>query len=271
METVAYNPTYLQKLLGRNYKWWYLVLYSFKQSNIKLLSFAIVNFANVLDFSITIYLWLLIEPTTERISYFFVGFMLQRLVWSQYSAELALSITTGKIVNRLLTPVDNFKFWFFKELGSSIVGKTFSALLILTFLPVYINYLQLPSVVFIVLFPLSFIIGYFIDFCFSYILSGVAFWSEDYRPILLISTVLLKFLTGIAIPFSYLPSPIGNLLIFNPYSYINYHPMQIYLGKYSPLETFFVFLGGIAWCLAFYFLAKWVFKMGLKRNESVGL
>jgi ABC-type uncharacterized transport system permease subunit len=47
--------------------------------------------------------------------------------------------------------------------------------------------------------------------------------------------------------------------------------MQIYLGKYSPTETLMVVLGGIAWCLVLYFLANFVFKMGLKRNESVGL
>jgi ABC-type uncharacterized transport system permease subunit len=47
--------------------------------------------------------------------------------------------------------------------------------------------------------------------------------------------------------------------------------MQIYLGKYSNLEIFYTFLGGLVWCIMLYFLAKLVFKMGLKKNESVGL
>jgi ABC-type uncharacterized transport system permease subunit len=47
--------------------------------------------------------------------------------------------------------------------------------------------------------------------------------------------------------------------------------MQIYLGKYDFNQTLMVFAGGIAWCIVLYFLAKWVFKMGLKRNEAVGL
>jgi ABC-type uncharacterized transport system permease subunit len=50
-----------------------------------------------------------------------------------------------------------------------------------------------------------------------------------------------------------------------------HHPMQIYLGEYNSLDILLVFLGGIVWCLVLYFLAKFVFKLGLKRNESVGL
>jgi membrane-associated phospholipid phosphatase len=30
-------------------------------------------------------------------------------------------------------------------------------------------------------------------------------------------------------------------------------------------------LGGFTWCIILYLLAKWVFKLGLKRNEAVGL
>jgi ABC-2 type transport system permease protein len=56
-----------------------------------------------------------------------------------------------------------------------------------------------------------------------------------------------------------------------PFAYILHYPMQIYLGKYDTNQTILVFLGGLAWCLALFILAKIVFKLGLKRNESVGL
>jgi ABC-2 type transport system permease protein len=60
-------------------------------------------------------------------------------------------------------------------------------------------------------------------------------------------------------------------LQFLPFAYTFYHPMQIYLGNYNFQETLSVFAGGIAWCIILYFLAKLVFKKGLKRNEAVGL
>ena len=267
----TFQPTFLQKLLGRNYKWWYLVTYSFKQTNIRLSSFLIGNFASVLDFAITIYLWLFIDPIAERITYFFVGFILQRLVWSQYFGYFSESIISGKIANRLLIPVGNMGYWFFREIGSSVVRNLISAGFIFTFLPFYINYLKLPTLNFVLLLLPLLAISFVIDFLVSYILASIAFWTEDVRPIAYLTVIIVKVLSGIAIPFSFLPTPYNWLWIYNPYSLLNYHPMQIYLGKYSPTETLMVFLGGIAWCLVLYFLANFVFKMGLKRNESVGL
>jgi ABC-2 type transport system permease protein len=261
----------MEKLLGRYYKWWYLISYSFKQSNIRLSATITANFATVLDFAITIYLWLIIDPTRPRITYFFVGFMIQRLIWSQYAFDFANSILKGNFANILLTPIDNFKFWLFREIGSSALRNLVSSMLILFFLPIYFNYLQLPTQNFIILLPVLIFFGFFIDFCVSYLLACIAFWTEDVRPIFYLSTITVKVLTGIAIPFTFLPHPYSTILILNPYSLINYHPMQIYLGKYDNNQTILVLLGGVFWCVILYFLAKLVFRLGLKKNESVGL
>ncbi|MEI6728981.1 MAG: ABC-2 family transporter protein [bacterium] len=269
--TIEFKPSLMQKLLGRNYKWWYLTVYSFKQSNIRLSSFLIGNFASVLDFAITIYLWLFIDPTADRITYFFVGFILQRLIWSQYFGYFSESIISGKIVNRLLIPVSNTSYWFFREIGSSVIRNLISASLIFTFLPFYINYLKLPTLNFVLLILPLLAVSFIIDFLVSYILASIAFWTEDIRPISYLAVIIIKVLSGIAIPFSFLPAPYNWLLQYNPYSMLNYHPMQIYLGKYDTNQTIFVFIGGLLWCLILYFLAKLVFKLGLKRNESVGL
>jgi ABC-type uncharacterized transport system permease subunit len=80
---------------------------------------------------------------------------------------------------------------------------------------------------------------------------------------------LLPFLSGSLIPFD--ANPYLNFLKYTPFSYYAYHPMQIYLGKYDTITTTQVFAGGLAWCFVLYFLAKFVFKAGLKRNEAVGL
>jgi ABC-type uncharacterized transport system permease subunit len=47
--------------------------------------------------------------------------------------------------------------------------------------------------------------------------------------------------------------------------------MQIYLGKYSMTEIIYTFFGGIAWCFVLWILARVIFKLGLKKNEAVGL
>ena len=266
-----YQPTFLEKLVGKNYKWLYLLKYAFKQSNLKISSFLVFQIAVVLDFGITIFIWSLVNNSKQNITYFFIGFLIQRLVWTQFLLEFCGNIISGKIVNRLLQPTDFLAFTFFKELGNRVVPNLISASLIFTLLPFYADKLLLPSFNFWLLFQVFLVFGFIIDFLISLMLGCVAFWNEDFRHMTFLATVLIKVLSGLSIPFSYFSPFIATILSYNPYSYLNYHLTQIYLGKYSNLEIFYFFLVGLAWCVALYFLAKLVFKMGLKRNESVGL
>ena len=47
--------------------------------------------------------------------------------------------------------------------------------------------------------------------------------------------------------------------------------MQVYLGKLESASILNLILGGIVWGIAILCLAIRIFKMGVKRNESVGL
>ncbi len=121
----------------------------------------------------------------------------------------------------------------------------------------------------ILLIPISFTLNHL----FGIIFSSLAFWTKqwDYEGIKESYEISFMLLTGSIIPLDKLPFEISKYLAFLPTSWLLHHPMQIYLGKYSSLETFYTFFGGLIWCFVLYFLAKWVFKLGLKRNESVGL
>jgi ABC-type uncharacterized transport system permease subunit len=108
-----------------------------------------------------------------------------------------------------------------------------------------------------------------IGILWNIIISATAFWTPEFGGIVVASNVFIRGMSGFFVPFYLLSA--WSCLFYNPLAFTFYHPMQIYLGKYDTTQTIFVFLGGMAWCLILYFLAKIVFKMGLKRNESVGL
>ena len=60
-------------------------------------------------------------------------------------------------------------------------------------------------------------------------------------------------------------------LQYNPFSYLLHWPMQIYLQDFS-LNTKLSLVGfTLIWIALFYILAQYIFKLGLKKNESVGL
>jgi ABC-2 type transport system permease protein len=112
-------------------------------------------------------------------------------------------------------------------------------------------------------------IGYISLVLTNFLFGFSAFFMHENWGIMELSSVTNQYASGKTFPLNlvWFVSPLALL----PFAFNFHHPMQIYLGKYSNLEIFYVFLGGLTWCLVLYFLAKLVFKMGLKRNEAVGL
>ena len=131
------------------------------------------------------------------------------------------------------------------------------------------GFLILPTFWNFVCFMLLAILAYLINTMIGITVGLTAFWFTSFHG-------SASFFDNLKLLFSGKFFPLHALAIFQfsfflPFAFTFYHPMQIYLGKYDNFQIFWVFAGGVFWCIFLYFLAKFVFKMGLKRNESVGL
>jgi len=269
-ETITtFQPSFMQKLLGRNYKWWYFIIYNLKSSLAyrSTAIFLVVRDLIPLFISLTIYGSFL--ESKDFLIYFLLGNLFFKFItlFADVIWGISSSIKYGSLSNNLLLPTAWLNYKFFSVIG----GNFFTVFLNFTTFILLIFFYQLRlslSLNFLLLLP-SLIIAVIIYFCTDLIVASVTFWTPETEVLIEIKTMLLPLLSGALIFLN--TNQVTNSFANLPWSYLVHHPMQIYLGKYSPLETLYVFLGGIAWCVVLYFLAKWVFKMGLKRNESVGL
>lgn len=120
------NKTYqksifLQKILGRNYKWWYLIQYNFKLA----FNDRFGIFVTVLRFTIPLLITLLIYSSFESsrnlggelalTNYFFqITAIAFGISW-----DLRFNIIKGGLSNKLLVPTDYIKSQLFVALGFS--------------------------------------------------------------------------------------------------------------------------------------------------------
>ena len=108
----------------------------------------------------------------------------------------------------------------------------------------------------------------------SYTKGCIGFWfnttSSSYA-ILEASSIAIGLMSGSVIPLYLVFSEFWNPVFWTPFTFLLHHPMQIYLGKYDNIQILQTFIGGIAWCVVLWILARLVFKAGLKKNEAVGL
>ena len=271
--STRYTPTLMEKLLGRNYKWWFLALHKYRSMNGRTWTFLISNIARAIEYLIIIYVWKLNPQTTSQIiTYLALGRVFQRIVTANYAGVLSDKISNGSLTSQLMYPRDNFWLNFGNVVGGNLIRNFIDAVISLGLCVLFFSNDILFSSNALYLIPFV-VLVFFLYFCLNYLIGTVSFLVKnkgDAGNLINTIGIAMGVLSGNIIPLDKIP--VNNLFLYiQPFSYLLHHPMQIYLGKYSNLEILYVFLGGIFWCFVLYFLAKLVFKIGLKKNESVGL
>jgi len=270
--TPAFAPTLMQQLLGRNYKWLVMINYEVKMQTTYLTDNIAWIFGQLVIILPIIWIWVLNKPEdlNTLITYFLIGNIGLSLIENTLSYRIAYEIETGRITKFLLLPSNYLTLIFFRGIGRNSVANISAIFMIGLVCLFYSSNLIFSSWANLILWFLVLIFGYFIKAFLEMIIAFMAFWFVDIGNFIFLFRNMFLFLSGSLIPFYLLNNGLSQVQ-YNPLAFTFYHPMQIYLGKYSPLETLWVFVGGFAWCVVLYFFAKLVFRMGLKRNESVGL
>jgi ABC-2 type transport system permease protein len=257
----------LQQLIGKYYKWWYIVQYSFKLGIVYFWSDFFWYLSNAFNLLVILFVWQISnrQDSPSIISYLLAGSIFFTLCSTQSGWNYFQRIFDGKISSDLLKPTVVIWYFFAEALGYGIkmMLSTFISLI-----PIFLLYRQNIDLngnywAFALL-PLAFLIRYFM----STVVGLTSFWIKNSYGVINFYETIVPILAGSLIPISLLNL---DFIQFLPFAFLFYHPMQIYLGKYDTTQTIMVFLGGLSWCLILWILARMVFKAGLKKNEAVGL
>ena len=204
----------------------------------------------------------------EIITYYIVG----QLVILQLSPHwsIAEDIQTGKFSNKLLRPEGVWFSYLVEDLGvnafTNFIKIVLSGGLILLLLP----YILKPSNPFVfLLFIVSIVIAYTIELMISYISSFLTFYTINSHGILELFGQVKSFCSGWFFPLNlvWFTRP----LLYLPFAFTYYYPMQIYLEKYSFQQSLMILGYGVAVANILFVIASWIYRDGLRRYESVGL
>jgi ABC-2 type transport system permease protein len=226
-----------------------------------------------LPLELLIYIWKINNAPASLITYLAIGRVFDRLSFSEIQTILQSYINRGGLSRFLLLPTSFFGYMIADNIGFNLIRSIINSIIIFGFALIVFN----GNIIFSInIFYLIcyFIITYLIKSFLGFLTGSIGFWLNDNanaRAIVESVQVASGLLSGEIIPLFVLFSGFMNPIFWTPFAFLFHHPMQIYLGKYNSTETLLVFAGGIIWCIILYFLAKFVFKKGLKRNEAVGL
>ncbi|MDP1845395.1 MAG: ABC-2 family transporter protein [Candidatus Moranbacteria bacterium] len=237
---------------------------------------------NIFEILVQILIWTAIFQKTsniggynyrEMITYIIIGWLLSFLM-ANFGFEDIISnhIQKGELSNFLSKPIDYINYLIFLSIGRASFTIGVALLFNLLLLFFFRNSFIVSKDIFMWLILLAMIlVGYFIKLFLSILIGFISFWTVDNAGVFYSINTLAKFLSGNYFPINILPAVFLNFSLALPFIYTFYFPAQLYLGKIS-IRQGLVGLGlEIVWLAILYFAIRVVWKMGLRKYESVGI
>ena len=195
----------------------------------------------------------------NMVVYLFITFLCGYITYSDGAYVIGKEILDGSIAMRMIKPVNFDMCFLFQELG----GKIFQLLIV--FLPITVGLEAfMMDVPMFLLFFLSMIFAYGINFFFNVCYGFLAFYLKNLWGTDIIKGVIVGFLSGATIPLAFMGS-FGQVLGFLPFASLSYTPVMIYMGMYDAAQIVFYMLLQIVWLVAFVVLSRFILRSAMKR------
>ncbi len=208
--------------------------------------------------------------TTAEFAAYYIAFLLVNQVtytWIMYEYEF--QIRQGWLSPALLRPVHPVHGDIAQNISTKLIGLPVTLLavaaLVLAFRPA--AHLQLWSVL---LFLPALLLAFLIRFLLEWLLAMVAFWVTRVSAINQIYFVLMLFLSGEIAPLELFPQVLQVLATVLPFRWVIGFPIELVLGRLTPLEAVIGLAAQAAWLAVAYGLSGLVWRSGIRAYSAVG-
>ena len=112
--------------------------------------------------------------------------------------------------------------------------------------------------------------SFIVRFLLEWTLALVAFWTTRVSAINQSYFVLMLFLSGQIAPLTLLPQPVQIIADVLPFRWVIGFPVELLLGKLSPVDALIGLGAQAAWIIVGYVLLRIVWKAGTRVYSAVG-
>src|SRR5271168_5315521 len=146
--------------------------------------------------------------------------------------QIAADIRDGNISQFLLKPVDYLWYRLCLFFSGRIAFISMSAIPLGIFIFCFRGYWVAPaSGLALAVFPLSLVLTALLQFFISYAMAMLAFWLLEISTFIFILFAFEYLASGHLFPLALLPAPVFHALLFTPFPYLLYFPINIYMGQ----------------------------------------
>ncbi|OUL28304.1 ABC-2 family transporter protein [Nostoc sp. 106C] len=200
--------------------------------------------------------------------YFLAVFIIRQFTAVWVIWDFQKEVVEGKLSPKLLQPLDPVWHHVATHVADRVARLQFTFLLILLFFILYPQAFWLPSLGKFLLFLLSVTLAFTLRFIIQYTFAMLAFWTERATALENLWLLFYLFLSGLIAPLEVFPESVRIVLMWTPFPYLVDFPASILVGL--PVDLVRGFLSLVGWTLIFFFVNRWLWRMGLKQYSGMG-
>lgn len=174
---------------------------------------------------------------SSLIFYYIFVFIIEMTTAAHFESWRITEIREGKIDFYLAKPLGYISELFTRHLGDKLMSSVLKLPLFLLFFLIIIMLFHpiLPSITFNATMSALFILGgaFIMQFCFSAINVLLGFWLENAEGFDHFRWLTISLLSGIVIPFAFMPPSLLKLAELLPFKYLHSVPVLVLLGQQS--------------------------------------
>ena len=208
----------------------------------------------------------------EMVFYFLLTILVDNLVTpTEDEWRIAAEIRDGLVSALIIKPLNHLAY-------RTSLFASYRALYSAVTLPVvafiffcFRDYIHLPEHAETwALFALSVLMAGFLQFFIAYSLAMMAFWILEISTLVFIFFSFEYFLSGQVFPLDLLPPWMHPFVKYSPFTYEIFFPVQVYLERIRGGALVHGLLVQFAWMCTAFFIARTLWKAGVRQYQAVG-
>ena len=186
--------------------------------------------------------------TSGLIPYFLLVGLIYPLTRSKVNEFIEEQATSGEINNFLVKPISLYKYTLADDLSWKILNLfTLAPFIFVACLILLrgnsLNYNLTVLSISLITTAISFLVS----FNFSYLIGLFSFWFDEFWAINNVKLVVVTFLGGVVLPYSFFPDWSNHVLKYSPFPYMLTWSVRVLRGQFEPLEIIIA----LFWCAIF--------------------
>jgi ABC-2 type transport system permease protein len=190
------------------------------------------------------------------------------------AAGISRDIRDGTLKKYLLQPIDLLGYLISYRAAHKTAYIATSALpyaLLFIVAQVCGSYFEtFPDPLTLIAYLISLVFAFLIGFFFEATIGMIGFWFLEVTSLLYIVMTVNFVVSGQMFPIDLLPPPWGAILKSLPFQYMAYFPATVFLGKTTGSNLAYGLMVEFAWIVFFIVLARWLYRLGLRRYSAFG-